>query len=184
MSQRKGAKPSNGPPSAHMEAGPTDKFSVRGFRPYRQWAVDCDYLRGLPPSERAWMKRFLAEYYDADNKLLRPEQHESKCPTCRKGGDCGKRPTQALHATDDLRRECYRRQNYAYYDAHSRGLVNLWEDFNSVDTEGHLPRTTSIHASQMEALRPRVEVGDFDDGPGGTSTNPQNVMRRVFKAKR
>lgn len=38
----------------------------------------------------------------------------------------------------DNRRECFRRQNYAYADVYSRGAVSLWEDLDRVDSEGNL----------------------------------------------
>lgn len=38
----------------------------------------------------------------------------------------------------DRRRECFRRQNYAYDDVYSRGAVTLWEDFDRVDTDGNV----------------------------------------------
>lgn len=185
MSQRKGAKSGNGPPNAHMEAETPDKFSVRGFRPYRQWAVDCDYLRGLPDAERQWMRRFLSEYYDADNKLLRPEQHVSKCSVCRKGGDCGKRPTKAIHDTDALRRECYRRQNYAYFDAHSRGLVGLWEDFDCVDAEGKVTPRGAVAGVSVEVTRVRFENGDTEGADSGAVTSAaSSFARRLYRGKR
>lgn len=33
----------------------------------------------------------------------------------------------------DYRRECFRRQNYAYDDVYSRGAVSLWDDFERHD---------------------------------------------------
>lgn len=144
----------------HVGSG---KFSVRGFRPQRQWEVDCDYLRRLPDAEREWMRRFLAEYYDADNKLLRPQKHYSECPKCSRGGTCGRRPPPVpLHASDDLRRECYRRQKSAYEDAYSAGRVSLWEDFDSVDSSGNVASTSFDVRGRKAALRARQESGDYE----------------------
>lgn len=135
---------------------------MRGFRPHRQWAVDVDYLRRLPEAEREWMRRFLSEYYDADNKLLRPDKHLAACPQCSRGGTCGRRPPpSALHDSDELRRECYRRQKAAYEDVYSRGRVSLWEDYDGVDTEGVV--TTSHGARKGAALAPRKDAGDYAD---------------------
>jgi len=39
----------------------------------------------------------------------------------------------------DYRRECFRRQNYAYDDVYSRGGVSLWEDLERVEAEGLVP---------------------------------------------
>jgi len=123
--------------------------------------VDCDYLRRLSPEERAWMHRFLAEYYDADNKLLRPQQHYAKCPACRAGGDCGRRPPPfALHDSDELRRECYRLQKSAYEDVYSRGRVMLWEDYGSVSPDGP---TGTLGKNRKRAMQARVEGGDYVD---------------------
>lgn len=138
-----------------------DLFSVNGFRYHRRWAVDVDYLRRLPEAERKWMQRFLSEYYDANNTLLRPEKHVAKCRACRAGGDCGKRPPpEAIHNTDELRRECYRRQMHSYYDSYSAGRVVLWEDFDGVDTAGRVTQRGATGAMDVEALRPRLESGD------------------------
>lgn len=123
-----------------------------------------DYMRRLPPAERAWLERFAAEYYDADNKLLRPEKHPERCRKCREGGDCGKRPPPALHGTTALRRECYNLQARAYYDVHSRGQVALWDDFSAVDDSGAVVRDSRV--GKGEGMRPRLESGDVngDDG--------------------
>lgn len=154
-------------------------YVARFFRFHRQWAVDVDYLKRLPLEEREWMGRFLAEYYDADNKLLRPEQHAAKCRKCRDGGDCGKRPPPvALHATDEQRRDCYRAQNYANTDAFSRGRVALWEDYDGVDSDGN--RATR-HTS-AEATRPRWEAGDFEDT--GTSVVHAPSAPRTTRTRR
>ena len=111
------------------------------------------------------MQRFLAERYDADNKLLRPQQHYAKCPKCRVGGDCGRRPPPTpIHATDELRRECYRLQKSAYEDVYSRGRVTLWEDYEGVDEHGVSLISKSMRRNA--AMRPRVEVGDFVDTDG------------------
>lgn len=107
------------------------------------------------------MQRFLAEYYDADNKLLRPQKHYAKCPACRVGGDCGRRPPPfALHDSDDLRRECYRRQKYAHDDVYSRGNVTLWSDYDFVDGEGQI--ATTGKGKRRAEMRPRVEAGDYE----------------------
>lgn len=162
---------------------PDNRFSVRGFRFHRQWAVDVDYLRRLGPEEREWMQRFLAEYYDADNKLLRPEKHPERCRTCREGGDCGKRPPPALHGTTALRRECYNLQARAYYDVHSRGQVALWEDFDGVDETGR--RRNDSRVGRTEGMLPRLAVGDVDgDGPGDSSSLVNLRPMRRFKRGR
>ena len=155
-----------------------DRFSVNGFRFHRRWAVDVDYRRRLPEAEREWMKRFWEEYYNAKNTLLRPEQHPNKCRVCREGGDCGKRPPPALHHTDDLRRDCYRRQTQSYWDAQSSGRVALWEDFDGVDTAGNVARKGSTGSMDMEAIRPRVESGDTSDGTTPSNTQFAARLRR------
>lgn len=126
------------------------------------------------------MQRFLAEYYDADNKLLRPQQHYAKCPACRVGGDCGRRPPPfALHDSDDLRRECYRRQKYAYDDVYSRGNVTLWADYEGVDATGAVSSPRS-RGKRVEEMRPRAEAGDYSDVDGSphTAFHVLDVRRR------
>lgn len=119
-----------------------------------------DYLRRLPPAERAWAERFLDEYYNTNNTLLRPEKHLARCRKCRAGGDCGRRPPpKALHASDALRQDCYRRQWWASQDAYSMGRVSLWADFDRVNESGEVQRTTGDGASR----RARVEAGDYED---------------------
>lgn len=120
------------------------------------------------------MRNFLREYYDADNKLLRPEKHAAKCRACREGGDCGRRPPpQAIHATDALRRDCYRRQYYAEWDVQSRGLVSAWEDFDSIGvSEDGEPLPVTPRAGRFEAVRPRHEAGDYSDHGDGPPTVP------------
>lgn len=124
------------------------------------------------------MQRFLAEYYDADNKLLRPQKHYAKCPACRVGGDCGRRPPPfALHESDDLRRECYRLQKSAYEDVYSRGRVTLWEDYDGVDTER---KVAGVNKGRRRAeLRPRVDAGDYESEGNGFALQPDlNPKRR------
>lgn len=156
-------------------------FSVRGFRFHRQWAVDVDYLRRLPPDERKWLERFLSEYYDADNKLLRPEKHVQKCRACREGGDCGRRPPpKALHSTDALRRDCYNTQFHAHEDAYSRGRVSLWEDFERVDESG---ARAGAHGQSGESFRPRWEAGDYVDTENGFTVDHARPRRIAPKRR-
>ena len=108
------------------------------------------------------MQRFLAERYDADNKLLRPQQHYAKCPKCRTGGDCGRRPPPTpVHDSDELRRECYRLQKSAYEDVYSRGRVCLWADFDSVDECARVAQPRFL--KRDAELRARYEAGDYSE---------------------
>lgn len=43
----------------------------------------------------------------------------------------------------DNRRECFRRQNYAYDDVYSRGGVSLFEDLDRVDADGNVVPVSS-----------------------------------------
>ncbi len=36
-----------------------------------QWRIDCDYLHKLPPAERAYMEKFLSDYYFS-NQMTSP----------------------------------------------------------------------------------------------------------------
>jgi hypothetical protein len=81
-------------------------LNVKAFRPQRRWALDNltdGYHKRLPPEEALWLERFNREYYGADAKSLNSPD--------------------ALHNTVDLRRDCYRLQNYATRDVVSLGLV-------------------------------------------------------------
>lgn len=125
------------------------------------------------------MQRFLAEYYDADNKLLRPQRHYAKCPACRVGGDCGRRPPPfALHESDAMRRECYRLQKSAYEDVYSRGRVTLWEDYEGVNSEGVV--APAVGGRRLAELRPLVEAGDYSDAESSPALRPiaPEVRRR------
>ena len=126
------------------------------------------------------MQRFLAERYDADNKLLRPQQHYSKCPACRAGGDCGRRPPPVpVHDSDDMRRECYRLQKSAYEDVYSRGRVTLWEDYEGVDESGTVTAGAKGRGKRAAEMRPRTEAGDCTDSAGAMfAVNPLFPPRR------
>lgn len=151
-----------------------DKFSVRGFRLHRQWAVDVDYLRKLPPDAREWLKRFLLEYYDANGRLLRPEKHAASCRECRSGGDCGKRPPSTpLHGTAAQRRELYGLQNAAFRDVYSRGAVMLLEYVDDLGT------AETGRRNRGKASLAREEAGDYTDlyGDSAVSPHPANVRK-------
>lgn len=66
-------------------------------RHYLRWRLDQDYRARLSPEDRAYLERFDAEYYRAEFK-----------------GD-------QLHATPELRLDCYRRLNAAKVDAVTQG---------------------------------------------------------------
>jgi hypothetical protein len=87
--------------------GLTSKWYSRAKR----WAVDQDYVHKLSESERAWLDRFNREYHNGDLK---------------KGDPC------ALHASDELRKDCYRRNNKTRRDLFS--IVGSREAFVSIDT--------------------------------------------------
>lgn len=49
-----------------------------------------DYIKDLTPEEQEWLNKFVKEYYD---------------------GNVPKKATDNLHASDELRRDCYHRKN-------------------------------------------------------------------------
>jgi len=57
-----------------------------------------DYLDGLSPEDKAWMNKFIKEYYDGNVKKGDPD---------------------VLHNTDELRRDCYNRKNRQNRDLYS-----------------------------------------------------------------
>jgi len=62
----------------------------RYFPKNKRWLLDCDYLDQLSEDERAWLDKFQREYYD---------------------GAIKKGDSEALHHDDELRKDCYRRNN-------------------------------------------------------------------------
>lgn len=144
--------------------------------------VDCledGYVDELPPAEKAWMERFLREYYDADNRLLKaPTALHRDLLVVDKDADIPKRwrrwwgrqgemwpevVADALNRHCDrevarvkhLKRECFGLQNAAYRDIYSaRGVVHL-EDLGAESwlsgTEAPPARRTFTQAKEMEA---------------------------------
>lgn len=55
-----------------------------------QWKHDFDYINKLSPEDQEFLAKFIKEYYD---------------------GNIKKGDLEALHATDDLRKDCYNRKN-------------------------------------------------------------------------
>ncbi len=72
-------------------------YSHRVFARPKRWAVEVDYFHKLSPKEKAWLIRFQSEFHDGRIK---------------KGDD------QALHKSDDDRRDCYQRTNLAMRDTY------------------------------------------------------------------
>jgi hypothetical protein len=71
--------------------GLSRQHTRKSARPF----VDMDYVDKLPPEARAWLERFSREYYQCN---------------IRKGED-------NLHASDELRRDCYSTNNARFRDA-------------------------------------------------------------------
>lgn len=68
------------------------------FPKNKQWAIDQDYYHLLCPLDKEWMSKFNNEFY---------------------GGKIKKGDPTALHNTDDLRKECYNRNNAANRDTYA-----------------------------------------------------------------
>jgi len=115
---------------------------------HTRWANDSDYLERLPEAERAWMEKFLDEYYNGKIKKGDPKAFNKgviQCPKCK-----GKRfemirgvkvDCQTCRVADkslgfiDRRKEIYRRKNVSELDVLSfKGaigqVVKLNEDEN------------------------------------------------------
>jgi len=91
---------------AHMSKKPYDKKTIglqpRVFKKNRQWAVDQDYGHTLSREHQEWLSKFLCEYYNGYVKKGDPN---------------------ALHNTDELRLDCYDRNNKFNNDVSS--ILNL-----------------------------------------------------------
>lgn len=76
----------------------------------KQWAVDQDYIDKLSPSDAKWLDRFNREYHAASISKFDPK---------------------ALHSTDELRRDCYNRNNKSnrdlYTQSYNYNLLSLNE---------------------------------------------------------
>lgn len=55
-----------------------------------QWMFDFDYINSLSEEEKEWLNKFIKEYLDA---------------AIKKGDE------EAIHNTDNLRKDCYNRRN-------------------------------------------------------------------------
>ena len=71
-------------------------LNPRAYVKNRQWAVDYDYVDLLSDEEQAFLAQFSNEYYNG---------------TVKKGD------LNALHNTDELRKNCYNRNNISNRDA-------------------------------------------------------------------
>ena len=83
-----------------------------------------------------------------------------------------------LHATDDLRRECYRRQKSAYMDVYSRGAVTTALEVEQMAGGQTQPATSRQRRAEN---RVRQEAGDFvDEAPPAPATvaTPPTRKRR------
>lgn len=69
------------------------------YRKTKRWAVDQDYVEKLSPREKAWLDRFNREYHAGDLRKGDPEN---------------------IHSTDELRKDCYRRNNWQNRDLFSQ----------------------------------------------------------------
>lgn len=67
----------------------------QAFPKNKRWAIDQDYSQELSLEDQVWLAQFNNEYY---------------------GGKVKKGDLTALHNTDDLRQDCYRRNNISNRD--------------------------------------------------------------------
>jgi hypothetical protein len=142
-----------------------------------------DYLHRLKkthPAAYDFMVRFAGEYYNSDNDLLRPQKHYARCAKCRKGQPCPRRPPEVpIHATDELRKDCYRNHTRAYKDVYSAGRVSLFED---VDTLA--PNLPSRAGPTPEALRARIDAGDYVDNSNANTPRTRAPAAQPRAARR
>lgn len=73
-------------------------LSPRSLPRHKRWMVEIDYYHKLTPEERAWLAKFNREF------------HEGKV----RKGDAG-----AFHAEEELRLDCYRRNNSVNRDLYA-----------------------------------------------------------------
>jgi hypothetical protein len=79
----------------------------------KQWAVDQDYFHKLTPEEARWLDRFNREYH---------------------AGDIRKGDPKAIHKSDELRKDCYYRNN-----KQNRDLLSIKSISGKLVTEVQLP---------------------------------------------
>lgn len=73
-------------------------LEFKSFPKHKQWALDQDYIHLLDDEAKDWLNQFNQEYYR--NRI--------------KKGD-----PNALHNTDELRKDCYNRENAANRDLYA-----------------------------------------------------------------
>ena len=98
---------------------------TQAFPKNKRWSIDQDYVESLSQSDKEWLAQFNNEYY---------------------GGKVKKGDTTALHNTDDLRQDCYRRNNLSNRDLLSikecSGLIeiddSIKEELYNIDMDSYL----------------------------------------------
>lgn len=120
---------------------PYDKDTINLFPDFYpkflRWAVDQDYLDRLGPKEKAWLSKFLTEYYKASAKKGDPD---------------------ALHNTDELRRKTYQTSNAMRRDLYTilefTGKLGPLNENDSYDIEDRLnDALDTLYTSRLRVVR-------------------------------
>lgn len=115
---------------------------------HSQWKIDQDYITSLNNEEKNWLDKFNQEYYK---------------------GNIKKGDKTALHNTDELRKECYRRNERAKYDTFNVKTVSnqLVNEHNMLDDEGKLTSTlNNITDLRQVLLTEQIELKEINKNKG------------------
>lgn len=106
--------------------------------------IDYDYINKLSEKEKEWLNKFTEEYINASLNTENPEQN--------------------LHNTDDLKKDCYRRNNARNRDILTRAKASG----NHISTDELLENKKTIKVISSK------EVNDLDTYLNNTGSGADN----------
>jgi len=106
--------------------------------------IDYDYINKLSQSEKEWLNKFTEEYVNASLNTENLEQN--------------------LHNTDQLKKDCYRRNNARNRDILTRAKASG----NHISTDELLVNKKSIRLNMEENLLEKLDdgIGNLEEASG------------------